>query len=257
MKINIANKLLPNFKFLQNLLFLMVLWAMFFAVPMQSFEQKNQIEQKNNITNIKDSSEATGTAGSYETESGIFTKEQDSAYKQDMRLSLPYLFMTKKSLDASEFQWNLWLKNMQNAPNIILSNSFEKMPEGILNPTLEEIVQHRINVIQALSIPTAYTFDPSGLRIDLRKVGTFLGILEDVSPVISYNVPFTADVEIVIYSVNAKIIATIFRGTQRQGNHKITWNGKDDNGKKVPYGDYIAEVRIGQERFYRKRIVID
>jgi len=250
-KLNIACKLLQNFKLLQNLLFLIVFGAMFLTVQIQSFEKKDT------VIDIKDSVATTGTAGNNETESGVFTNKQDSAYKQDMRLSLPYLFMIRRSLDASEFQWSLWLKSMENEPSISLSNSFARMPEGIFNPTAEEIVQYHTNMEKMLSIPTVYTFHNTGLNINIRDAGIFLGIVEDVSPVISYKLPFTSDVEIVIYSMNAKVIATIFRGTQRQGNYTITWNGKDDNGKKMPYGDYIAEVRIGFEKFYRKRIVIN
>ncbi|MBR3090812.1 MAG: hypothetical protein IKH10_02320, partial [Bacteroidetes bacterium] len=84
-----------------------------------------------------------------------------------------------------------------------------------------------------------------------------LGIIEDTSPEIKYSLGMIADVEIVIYSVQAKVIATIFKGTQRPGSYKITWNQRDDKGKKMPYGDYIAEVRIGTDRFVRKRIVIN
>jgi hypothetical protein len=179
--------------------------------------------------------------------------EQDSVIT---KLSLPFLFKAKRDLDKSEFQWNLWLKSLDETPSNILFNSFARMPESVFNPTFTEVVQHEINMIKGLSIPTVFNFSPSGISIDLQKAGTFLGVVEDVSPVISYTLYEISDVEIVIYSIGAKAVATIFSGTQRAGSYSITWNLKDDLGKRMPPGDYVGEVKIGSKRYVMKRIVI-
>jgi hypothetical protein len=132
-----------------------------------------------------------------------------------------------------------------------------KMPENIFEPMPEDIVQHRIGLINSLSIPGVYTHTPLVGGINLRSIGLFLGLVDDVSPEISYTLTITADVEIVIFSVSAVAIAKIFEGTQKPGKYSFFWNGKDDSGKKASSGDYIAEVRIGQKQYVRKRIVIE
>jgi hypothetical protein len=95
------------------------------------------------------------------------------------------------------------------------------MPSNIFEPLPTEVVQHRLARISALSIPTVYDFKGGGLQFDLRDIGVFLGIVEDVSPEIIYTLSITADVEVVIYSVSAIRIATIFAGTQKPGKYTI------------------------------------
>jgi len=84
------------------------------------------------------------------------------------------------------------------------------------------------------------------MKVALGDIAQFFGLAEDVSPVIKYNLDFATEVQIVIYSVNASVVATLFDGHQPAGNYSITWNGRDDKGRKLPSGDYVAEVRIGK-----------
>ena len=186
-----------------------------------------------------------------------YTQEQDANYIQDSKLSLGFLYWLKKGILSSEKEWQIYKQRILETPANNLTESFAKMPSNIFKPLPTEIVQHQIAIRDALSIPTAYTFAPGvGLNVNLRDIGLFLGLVEDTSPEINYTLNYMSDVEIVIYSVSAKLIATIFSGAQKQGKYKIVWNGKDDTGKKMPHGDYIAEVRVGSEKFIRKRIVI-
>jgi flagellar hook assembly protein FlgD len=90
----------------------------------------------------------------------------------------------------------------------------------------------------------------------MDAIGRFLGLTEDLSPTISYSLFETSHVEIVIYSVQANVIATIFSGRQVPGNYSYTWNGRNDRGMKMGSGDYVGEVRIGEKRYVRKRIYI-
>jgi hypothetical protein len=186
-----------------------------------------------------------------------FSKLQDSVYELDTRIRLNSLFWLKRGLTLSESQWTNYLFNLEHNPTNAFTNSISKMPSNIFAPLPSEVVQYQIGKINALSIPTVTTYTEDLTHFNLRSIGLLLGIVEDVSPEIKYTLAITADVEVVIYSVSAKLIATIFTGTQKPGKYNFYWNGKDDAGKKMPFGDYIAEVRIGSERFVRKRIVIE
>jgi flagellar basal-body rod modification protein FlgD len=110
---------------------------------------------------------------------------------------------------------------------------------------------------QQTGLPTALPVTPgSGLQIPLSAIGAFLGLTEDVSPVISYSLESSAEVEVVVYSVQALVIRTLLTAKQYPGSYSITWDGKNDKGIIMPKGDYVAEVRIGKDRIVRKRIVV-
>ncbi|MER3329064.1 MAG: FlgD immunoglobulin-like domain containing protein, partial [Candidatus Kapaibacterium sp.] len=64
------------------------------------------------------------------------------------------------------------------------------------------------------------------------------------------------EVEVVIYSIQAVVVATIFKGHLPPGSYQRTWTGRDENGRKLPPGDYIGEVRIKGENSYRKQIIL-
>jgi flagellar hook assembly protein FlgD len=100
------------------------------------------------------------------------------------------------------------------------------------------------------------TYNPYGLKIPLGAIGKLLGLVQDVSPKMAFELDYNAEVEIVIYSVQASVVATIFKGSKKPGYHTYTWNGRNDQGKKMPPGDYIGEIRIGNRKYIRKRIVI-
>jgi len=137
---------------------------------------------------------------------------------------------------------------MQNINNI---------PREFFIPTGNEVVQHEINRQMSMYIPGINNLSPYGAKISFADIGSMFGLTEDVSPVITYRLDYYVEVEVVIYSIRAVVIATLFEGKQPPGPYKITWNGRDDNGRKMPRGDYIGEVRIGKERLIRKRIVIN
>lgn len=95
------------------------------------------------------------------------------------------------------------------------------MPGNVFEPTGVETVQHQIDRINALSIRTVRNFWDGGTQFNIRDAGVLLGILEDVSPKITYTLTMLADVEIVIYSVGAVQVATIFSGTQKAGKYTL------------------------------------
>lgn len=164
-------------------------------------------------------------------------------------------------LERSELIWNLWKQQTENTAGSALKNSFHSIPAEIFLPMNTEIIQRQIGIVNALSIP-GYTFQApsmgigSGMSFDFYKAGVFLGIFEDVSPTIKYDLSITADVVVVVYSIQAKAIATLFNGMQTPGSYTVTWNGRDDQGKKMEMGDYFIEVKIGTEKFVRKRVRI-
>ncbi|MCU0331123.1 MAG: hypothetical protein MUC47_09155 [Candidatus Kapabacteria bacterium] len=132
------------------------------------------------------------------------------------------------------------------------------IPPEIYAPSQHEIAQRQIAIANSMYVPGVLQF-PMGtgnLQIALRDIAGFFGMTEDVSPTIRYSVDVPSNVEVVIYSTQAKVIATIFSGHQTPGTYDISWNGRDEQGKFASNGDYVVEVRIGMARIVRKRIVV-
>jgi hypothetical protein len=131
------------------------------------------------------------------------------------------------------------------------------IPREILAPAPQEIVQHQINIMNSMYVPGVllYPMGMPGTGFSMNAIGALLGLVEDVSPAIKYDVNVPSDVEILIYSPDARVVASLFSGEQQIGSYSVTWNGRDDRNRVVRDGEYIAEVHIGNSRIVRKRIV--
>jgi hypothetical protein len=187
-----------------------------------------------------------------------YTLEQDSAFVRAMRTPvsaaqrfadaarlLSDMLRYSRAVQREPSPWELAMKTMD-------------IPAAIYAPLEREVVQHQVNIARSMYVP-GVLLTPMGTgnaQIGLNAIGRFFGLVEDVSPTIRYAVDEPATVEIVIYSTQARVIATVYTGQQSRGTYEITWNGKDDAGRPAPNGDYVAEVRIGSYRIVRKRITL-
>lgn len=180
---------------------------------------------------------------------------QDSIYNRLLNLNISARTLFKLNLSLTEEIWTRILNSSSELPYQSALRSLNAVPSQAFIPSGVEKMQYQSNLAAARHIP--YVVMPNyGLSVDLNDIGVFLGLIEDTSPEIFYSLDSPNDVEVVIYSIQAKVIATLFSGRQIPGKYKLTWNFRDDNGKRMTSGDYIAEVRIGNTKFVRKRIVI-
>lgn len=207
-------------------------------------------QMPNNADSLKTE---TSLPGQYRS---VFTTAQDSAFRAALDMQIPFSLRARLDLELSEPLWLVANRSSEKNPWISAMNSFSGLPDGIFAPSDVEMVQWQTNIMNSMYVPFVRTYNPYGLKVDFETIGKFLGLVEDVTPVIRYNLSITADVEVVIYSIQASVVATLFKGLQSPGSYTINWNSRDDNGRMMPAGDYIAEVRIGVERYVRKRIVL-
>ncbi len=184
-----------------------------------------------------------------------YTAQQDSAYQKALSDRLPNQLLIYEALSLLDYTKYLQRLSRDN-PWRIAKSTLADIPAEYFIPSGTEIVQHQLAMIASQQVPFVPSFQKGGLKIPLNAIGQIFGFAEDLSPTIKYSLDHHSDVEIVIYSVGAVVIATIFNGPQAPGYYKRTWNFRDDKGKRMPSGDYIAEVRIGTEKFLRKRILI-
>lgn len=182
-----------------------------------------------------------------------YIREQDSLYRLQKNLDIPARTRLLANLQYSENEWNYRLDITKGKPwNLAMKNL--QLPAHVWTPNPVDLVHRELSKQEAFYVPFVNTYNPYGLKIPLDAIATFFGLTEDTSPEITYTLDYTSEVKIVVFSVQATAVATIFESVQQAGRYSITWNGRDDKGKPLPPGDYIAEIRIGNERYRLKRI---
>ncbi|MDT3739769.1 MAG: FlgD immunoglobulin-like domain containing protein [Candidatus Kapabacteria bacterium] len=185
-----------------------------------------------------------------------FLPEQDSAFYRALRLQLPINVIVRNNLRFSDDVWYLEKRISEGTPWQVAVQNIRNIPPEFYNPSPVEMVQRQTMIENSFEVPFVATYKRYGLKISTEAIASMLGLTEDVSPKITYSIDFTAQIEVVVYSIRSVVVATLFNGLQSPGNYTLTWNGRNSEGKLMPPGDYIAEVRIGNERYIRKRIVI-
>jgi len=204
-------------------------------------------------TDTNDVAGRTGIPGQVRPPS---TQEQDSAYREAMKLSLSA--STRFSIALREASAMLRMLSSTRRPATIWDQINETMniPASVLAPRPQELVQYQLTIANAMYVP-GVLLRPMGtgnMQVNLSDIAKVFGLGEDVSPEIRYVVDEQEFVEIVVYSSQAMIVAILYSGVQQPGVYTVTWNGAMQDGKPASDGDYIAEVRLGTQRIMRKRI---
>jgi flagellar hook assembly protein FlgD len=73
---------------------------------------------------------------------------------------------------------------------------------------------------------------------------------------IAYNLAESANVNISVFDLQGRQIKTLFKGHQPAGNHHIYWNGSNENGSKVPSGNYIIRMQTENSTQIQKVMLI-
>lgn len=181
------------------------------------------------------------------------TPYQDSLYKRALQDNLPNSVRIRESLEILEMNMQI-RRVIKRNPWLAAKRNLQEIPNSYFAADPNEVVVRNMILRESQYVPGVNQFKDGGIQVALSDIATFFGIKEDTSPTISYDVDYPADVVINIYSVSAVIISVVFDGFQNPGSYTRTWNGKDINGKKMPAGDYIAEVLIGDQRSVTKII---
>ncbi len=65
------------------------------------------------------------------------------------------------------------------------------------------------------------------------------------SIVIEYSVKIKSEISIRVLAMTGSEIKNVFTGKQNKGNHKIVWDGRDNNNKSISGGYYLLEIYSG------------
>ena len=73
--------------------------------------------------------------------------------------------------------------------------------------------------------------------------------------VISYSVPRALDVNITVYDLSGRSVATLVNGRQTPGRYNVAWNRTDSDGNRIASGVYFYKLTSGNYRITRKLVV--
>jgi len=73
---------------------------------------------------------------------------------------------------------------------------------------------------------------------------------------ISYNLLRSLPVRLAVYDAAGRKVRTLVQGLEEAGEHSVNWDGRDDDGRQVPSGVYVYELRAGSELSSRKMTLI-
>jgi hypothetical protein len=199
---------------------------------------------------LQDSLPGGGSLGEYP-----YSWYQDSVYYRALRLKIsPSL---RFSMDATKAMSNLDIvrKKLQESPWVIALRNMTIDREAF-RPDPEDEVQRQLTINRALDAGLFRPNTTGGVTASFDQIGSFLGLTEDVSPRLRYEVTEPAQVTVVVYSTAATVVATVLNKVHQPGVYGITWDLKDDKKRDMPDGDYVMEARVGNGVYFRKRVVI-
>jgi hypothetical protein len=74
--------------------------------------------------------------------------------------------------------------------------------------------------------------------------------------IINYKLPKDCNIDIAVYDLRGERVRTLYNGKEQAGNHRLTWNGSDDDGNRLKGGIYLISVKSVCYSFVKKMIMI-
>ena len=73
---------------------------------------------------------------------------------------------------------------------------------------------------------------------------------------IRFSLPEQANVNLTVYDLTGRLIATLVNTSMAPGTHRVTWNGVDDAGRQVSSGVYFYLMKAGPFMTARKMLLL-
>ena len=75
---------------------------------------------------------------------------------------------------------------------------------------------------------------------------------------IPLSVPDGAEaVDVAIYNLLGQLVRQVWSGPLAAGEHRLTWDGRDDKGQPVASGAYLYQLRVGEQLRTRKMVKLE
>lgn len=109
-----------------------------------------------------------------------------------------------------------------------------------IQTTLEEMMNSNYLLSQSITNTMSASLIGKGVKLDGGKF-EYNG-QDEIT--LGYNLPQNAkNVTIEIYDSNGKLVKLIDNASNKSGDNKLSWDFSDNNGEKVPIGEYSFSVK--------------
>jgi hypothetical protein len=71
------------------------------------------------------------------------------------------------------------------------------------------------------------------------------------------DLPASQRLQVVLYSVDGRLVKSLFDSDRAAGRHLVLWDGKDGAGRSVPPGVYLARIQAGPFRANERVVRLD
>ena len=183
-----------------------------------------------------------------------FTPYQDTTYLRGKRIHVTAGSRFRHDITHTDSAWREEQYRRANTIEGLLAHNLTITPLDMI-PSERQRMDHDRQLHPGAPSDIMPVFPRVGISVDF-DTRTLLGLEEDVSPSLTYNVPRPAHVSIMIYNAKGDFIVQLFEGSKARGKQTITWNELDKNGNDVPAGDYVFEVIVDNDRRITKRVLV-
>jgi hypothetical protein len=104
--------------------------------------------------------------------------------------------------------------------------------------------------------------DVAELHLELRSLPEAFALRQNYPnpfnprTTIAYELPEEQDVLLRVFSITGQVVRDLGRGTQSPGYYSVTWDGRDDSGRKVGSGVYLYRLWAGSFAQTRKLVLV-
>ena len=102
---------------------------------------------------------------------------------------------------------------------------------------------------------SAVETETSSPPIDSRLYGNYPNPFNATTAIL-YRIGKTDDVELTVFDMLGRKVRSLCHGMQPAGEHRVTWNGKNESGEEVGSGIYLLHLRAGEFTAVRKMCLI-
>ena len=74
---------------------------------------------------------------------------------------------------------------------------------------------------------------------------------------LAYEIPARSDVDLAVFDLQGRRVATLWSGVQEAGRHTARWEARDGRGPAVPSGVYFCRLKAGEQTATRRLLVLD
>ncbi len=177
-----------------------------------------------------------------------------------------YKIMRVDGVDGGGNEYGLVIDNIQ-----ILTDTLCNNLNNTFYPLKIWAIDNNGNTSLSFKAPSVKTgcldicIQNPGARIGFRAESTLPTTTEllgnypnpfNPTTVIAYRLPATAKVSVSIYNLLGQIVRTYYQGEQSAGEHRVTWDSRDENGQNVASGMYFYKLVAGDFIATRKMVLL-